>query len=178
MNILAVSGSLRRASSNSALLGITTAMAPPGMSFTFYEGLGELPHFNPDIDTDDAPAPVAELRSRLRTADAVLICTPEYANGVPGSLKNALDWIVSSGEFMGKPAGVISASPHLLGGEKAHDSLLLTLRMMDAKIPEGATLKIGSIGLKLSKDGVLKDPDTESALRSVLEALAGAVERG
>jgi len=97
-------------------------------SFTDFEriygGLDDLPHFSPDRDGDDPPRSVGRLRELLRTADGVLIGTPEYAFGVPGALKNALDWTVSSGEFDGKPVAAISASPLYTGGAKAHASLL------------------------------------------------------
>src|SRR5215510_1063207 len=113
MQILAISGSLRADSSNAALLRAAAACAPDGMEFRFYDRqLGGLPHFNPDLDGEGAVAPpaVAELRALLGAADGVLICTPEYAHGIPGALKNALDWIVSSGELERKPVALIVAS--------------------------------------------------------------------
>src|SRR5262249_37658099 len=99
MKILAISGSLRAGSTNTALLRATASLAPKGVEVLLFDGLRELPHFSPEIDGDDSPAPVVHLRESLAAADAVLICTPEYAFGMPGSLKNALDWCVSSAEF-------------------------------------------------------------------------------
>ena len=90
--------------------------------------MAQLPHFNPELDLDDIDTTVANWRRLLKEANGVLICTPEYAKGVPGSLKNALDWVVSSGEFVNKPVAVISASPHPDGGALAKASLLGTLR--------------------------------------------------
>jgi chromate reductase, NAD(P)H dehydrogenase (quinone) len=171
IHILAISGSLRKSSSNSALLHATAGLAPANVIVSYYEGLNDLPHFNPEIDLEEALAPVELWRSQLKAADGVLICTPEYAKGVPGVLKNALDWIVSSGEFLNKPVAVLSASPTPWGGEYAHTSILLTLNMMDAKIAEDATLIVPHIGLKLSKAGVLTDPETELALKNVIAAL-------
>lgn len=101
--ILAISGSLRARSKNTAPL--------ESAGLDLYRGLGYLPHFNQDLDTEPAPPAVAEWRSRLREAQAVLISSPEYAHGVPGTLKNALDWIVGSGEFMDKPVALLNASP-------------------------------------------------------------------
>jgi len=150
------------------------AMAPDTMEFTIYDGLAALPHFNPDLDGDDAPAPVAHLRGLLQATDGVLICTPEYAFGVPGALKNALDWTVSSGEFAGKPVAAISASPGYMGGDKAHASLLLTLTAEAARIVDGGTLVIPAVRRKLAADGDVSDPTTARALRSVLAALARA----
>ena len=97
INILAISGSLRKSSTNTALLHAAANLAPSHVTVIYYEGLNDLPHFNPEIDMDIVMAPVELWRSQLKAADAVLICTPEYAKGVPGVLKNALDWIVSSG---------------------------------------------------------------------------------
>ena len=91
MTVLAIAGSLRAASSNAALVRAVAALAPDGLAVRVYEGLGDLPLFSPDLDVDPVPAPVAALRSAVRAADAVLICTPEYAYGMPGALKNALD---------------------------------------------------------------------------------------
>jgi chromate reductase len=176
LQILAISGSLRDKSTNTALLRATAAIAPDNMQFTFYSGLGDLPHFNPDIDNDIPPASVRNWREQLRASDGVLICTPEYGNGVPGSLKNALDWIVSSSEFMSKPTAVISASPTPMGGDKALASILLTLTMLDVKIAEGGTLAIPHIGLKLNKEGVIIDPDTEKNLKLLLDEFTRTVK--
>jgi chromate reductase, NAD(P)H dehydrogenase (quinone) len=111
-NILAISGSLREKSLNSALLSSVISMIPSRGTVVNYSEMAQLPHFNPDLDLDDIDAAVANWRRNLKKANGVLICTPEYAKGVPGSLKNALDWVVSSGEFVNKPVAVISASPH------------------------------------------------------------------
>jgi len=118
MRILAISGSLRASSTNTTLVRAITAMAPAGMEITIYDRLGDLPHFILDLDDEDSPASVIRLRALFRAADGVLICTPEYAFGVPGSLKNTLDWTVSSGEINGKPVAAISASPLYGGGER------------------------------------------------------------
>jgi chromate reductase, NAD(P)H dehydrogenase (quinone) len=102
--------------------------------------LAQLPHFNPDLDIDDVDTTVAKWRRLLKKANGVLICTPEYSQGVPGSLKNALDWVVLSGEFVNKHVAVISASPHPDGGAIANASLLDTLSMMSASVVERGTL--------------------------------------
>src|SRR5215210_7667841 len=96
MKIIAISGSLRRQSSNAALLRAAAGVAPDGIQVVMYDGLGELPHFNPDLDEEgsEPPARVRELRELLIGADAVLISSPEYAHGVPGAFKNMLDWLV------------------------------------------------------------------------------------
>ncbi len=175
MQILAISGSLRASSTNTALVRAIARMAPKDMEVTIYDGLGDLPHFSPDIDDENSPASVIRLRALLRAADGVLICTPEYAFGVPGSLKNALDWTVSSGEINGKPVAAISASPLYSGGDKAHASLLLTLTALGAVVPDGGTLSIPGIKGKLDAGGAVSDPATAQALRAVLDALAQAI---
>jgi chromate reductase, NAD(P)H dehydrogenase (quinone) len=125
--ILGLSGSLRADSTNTAVLRLC-----PGV--TIYDGLAELPHFSPDLDVDPAPPAVARLRGALRDADGVVICTPEYAFSMPGVLKTALEWTVSSAEFDRKPTVVISASPLWGGGDKALAHLLMVLQAINADV--------------------------------------------
>ncbi len=176
MHILAISGSLRANSTNTTLVRAIAAMAPAGMEVMLYDGLGDLPHFTPDLDDENSPAPVIRLRELLQAADGVLVCTPEYAFGVPGSLKNALDWTVSSGDLNEKPVAAISASPLYGGGDKAHASLMLTLGALGAYIPEGATLSIPAIKSKIDAAGAVSDPATIHALKMILAALAQAID--
>lgn len=175
MKILAISGSLRSNSSNTAILRALIGLAPDGMSISMYEGLGNLPHFNPEID-DGQIAAVNDWRRQLQEADGVIFCTPEYAHGVPGVLKNALDWIVSSGEFMNKPTAVISASPSMDGGDQANRSLVQTLRVMMAAIFEASTLCIPSVSAKLNDEGGVIDPATIQRLQSLLNAFVREVK--
>ncbi len=175
MKILAISGSLRAGSTNTALLRAAMTLAPAGMEITLYDGLVDLPHFSPELDGENAPAPVKQWRGRLQEADGAVICTPEYAFGMPGSLKNALDWIVSSGELWRKPVAAISASPSALGGAKAHAALLLTLTAIEAEIVPDGLLTVPFVRTKLTAGGEITDPSTEQALRAVLAALGRAV---
>ncbi|MBC8101842.1 MAG: NAD(P)H-dependent oxidoreductase [Cytophagales bacterium] len=172
IKILGISGSLRAGSSNTALLLAAGKLAPPAMEFTLYEGLGDLPHFSPELDGDDPPAAVRRLRALLQAADSVIVCTPEYAHGMPGALKNALDWSVSSGEFDGKPAAAVSASPSVTGGANAHAWLTQTLNVLGATIPEGASLIVPLVRGKLDPSGAISDTDTADAFRRMFEALA------
>lgn len=142
-------------------------MAPAHVTIHTYSGLADLPHFNPDLD-NDTPAVVTDWRDQLKNADAVLICTPEYAFGVPGSLKNALDWTVSSGEFVDKPTALITASSV---GTNAHASLLLTLGAISAKVTDEATLLIPFVRTKVNTDGSITDPEVLTSLQKVLDAL-------
>ncbi len=174
MNIVAISGSLRAASFNTALLRAAASLAPDGMDIAVYEGLGDLPHYSPERDHYHArdlgasPDSVGALRSAIGAADGAIICTPEYAYGIPGSLKNALDWLVSSGE-------AISASPSASGGDRAFTALLLTLSALEATVPERARMVVPSVKTVLGADGALIHSATVDALRSVLDALAQAV---
>src|SRR5215212_2286784 len=131
MRVVGISGSIRARSSNSALLRAAMRVAPEGVEVVLYDGLERLPHFNPDLDEEGMTPPpaVAELRRLLIAADAVLISSPEYAHGVPGVLKNMLDWLVSVGELVDKRVALLNASP--AGGDFAQASLLETLRTMN-----------------------------------------------
>ena len=131
MKIIAICGSLRARSSNLALLRAAAKIAP---EVQIYEGLASLPHFNPDDDEEGATPPhtVAALRALLAEADGILISTPEYAHGLPGSLKNMLDWLVSDGALVDKPVAILSASP--VGGQFAQASLVETLRTMNWRV--------------------------------------------
>lgn len=171
MNILAVSGSLRAASANTSLLRAMADLAPISVTVTLYDGLDDLPHFSPERDSDNAPDPVRKLRAYLQVADAVLICTPEYAHGIPGVLKNMLDWVVSSGELVGKPVGVISAAT---GGEYAFASLIETLTVMSAHLVTGASLVISAVRTKIDSDGYITDPETAASVQSLVDTLVAA----
>lgn len=144
---------------------MAASLAPGNVNFTVYEGLGTLPHFN---DSKEPAKEVVEFRNLLKAADGIFICSPEYAFGVPGVLKNALDWTVSSGEFVNKPTAVITAAT---GGDKAHASLLLTLTALSAKVADEGTLLISFVRSKLDENGKVKDPATIQSISAVLEAL-------
>lgn len=139
LHLLAISGSLRTASANTTVLRAAVRLAPEHVVISLYDGLGDLPHFDPDLDGEIPPRAVRDFRARLAAADAVLLCSPEYAHGVPGGLKNALDWIVSSGEFMGKPVAIVNARP---ASTFAQASLRETLSVMMAEIDEAASVTL------------------------------------
>ena len=171
VRVLAISGSLRRASSNSALVEAVARLAPDTVHVSIYRELAELPPFNPDRDGDDAPAPVARLRTALQACDAVLISSPEYAHGVPGVLKNALDWVVGSGELVDKPTALVNASGR---AKHAWASLADTLTVMSAHVIREASITISLEGRTPDAKDIVGDADRSSALRLAIEALAGA----
>jgi chromate reductase len=173
MRILGISGSLRAGSSTSAVIRAAGRLAPPGTGFAIYDGIGELPHFIPDLDTDEPPAPVQALRDAIAGADALVICTPEYAHGMPGSLKNMLDWLVSWPGFAEKRVAVWSASPSAQGGDYAHAWLLQTVTVMSANVIAEASLMIPYVKKKLDSQGELADEETERLLAAAMKALVG-----
>lgn len=169
IRIFAISGSLKSTSANTNILRNLAKMAPENVLFKISESLDELPHFNPETKEDLAT--VANFRQKLKEADGVIISTPEYAFGVPGVLKNALDWVVSSGELNEKPVAAISASPLYSGGDKALTSLLLTLTALGTNISTASTLSIGNIKNKMTGEGEISDHLTLQSLKQLLEDL-------
>jgi chromate reductase, NAD(P)H dehydrogenase (quinone) len=165
---LAICGSLRSASSNSRLLQAAAAVAPPGVDIIHYERLGTLPHFNPEVEARGLPAEVAELRGLVATTDAIIISSPEYAHGVPGSLKNALDWLVSGVELPGKAVALFNASPT---STYVRDALVEILTTMSARVILEATVTLPLGARQLDVAGMLADRDIVTALRAGLSAL-------
>lgn len=170
IKIVGISGSLKSTSSNSALTRAIGCLMPENIEYTVFGSLGELPHFSPDIDGDNSPAVVTGFRTLLKNADGVIVCTPEYAFNLPGVLKNALDWTVSTGEFYEKPTAVISASPLPSGGDKAHYSVMMTMTAMQATVTDKAKLMIPSINKKMHGDEIT-DFDTRDKLIAVVNEL-------
>lgn len=169
VRILAISGSLRRRSSNTALVGAVGRLAPDGVDVSIYGDLAGLPAFNPDLEGEGTPDAVTALRTRLRACDAVLISSPEYAHGVPGALKNALDWIVGSGELIDKPVALINASAR---ATHAWTSLAETLTVMSAHLIRDASITVPLDGRTLDAAGIVGDAGLARALRAAIEALA------
>jgi len=174
MRILAISGSLRAASSNTAALQALGLLAPHGVEVRFYRGLGGLPHFNPDLDGELAPATpaaVLELRREVGQCDAIVISSPEYAHGVPGSLKNALDWLVSCAEFPGKPVALLNTAPRAV---HAQASLAETLSTMSAQLVQRACVALPLTGHKLEGAAIAAQPEFAAVLRDAIDALIEA----
>ena len=155
------------------MLRAAARVAPEGVRVEMYDGLGELPHFNPDLDEEGAaaPAPVAALRALLIDADAVLISSPEYAHGVPGVLKNMLDWLVSTGELVDKPVALLNASP--VGCGYAQAALLETLRTMNWNVVDEACRIEPFVPRRIA--GELTDEGALAVLASAVAALAHSI---
>ena len=174
MRVLAISGSLRSQSSNTTLLRAAEMLAPTGVEIAIYDRIGDLPHFNPDLDGEGAEPPraVADLRDRVDAAAAVIVCSPEYAHGVPGSLKNALDWLVSVTVLSDKPVALVNASPRSLF---AQAQLAETLRTMAARVIPDASVAVPLSGKKLDEGGMLADPEVAAPLRVAIATLVAEV---
>jgi NAD(P)H-dependent FMN reductase len=171
--ILLVCGSLRAGSTNAAVLATAAELAGSAHDTRYFDGLGRLPHFNPDDDTEPLPAAVGALRSALAEADGVLFCTPEYAGALPGSFKNLLDWTIGGHEIYGKPVAWINASGPAAptGGADAHDSLRKVLTYAGAAIVEEACVRI-PVTRDVVADGTIRDASMRAEIGSALEALA------
>lgn len=168
MKLLAISGSLRATSSTAAIARAVARVAPAGIVVELYEGIGALPHFSPDLDVEPLPAGVAELRAAIARCDALVVVTPEYAHGMPGSLKNALDWLVSATEPLGKSVLLISASPS--GAAHAHAQFAEVLRTMNLRLADGGAHVFSRS--KLDSDGNVVDAAMLAAIRAGLAQLA------
>lgn len=170
MRVVTLCGSLRARSSNRAVLRAYARLAPAGVVFSHYEGLGVLPHFNPDLDGDEqsVPVEVARLRREIAVADAVAISTPEYVHALPGAFKNALDWLVSDPAFAGKAVVVLHVAR---GSTWALDSLREVLRTMSARIIEdaGVALPLGSN--TIDEEALLARAEVRGALEASMAAL-------
>ena len=172
IKILGISGSLRANSSASAVLNIVVGLVPEQVEFTIYTGLAEIPAFN---DSNEIPETVEAFIKLLSEADGVFFVIPEYAFGVPGALKNALDWTVSSSTaFPDKPVALITAAT---GGDKAHAAFLLTVKAISAKIPEGATLLLSFIRSKLNEKNEVKERTTLDSIKRVINSLIDQIEQ-
>lgn len=171
--LLTVSGSLRRGSSNAALLTAAALVAPAQVVVTPYTGMDALPAFNPDIEEGNGPLPAAVMRWRaaLASADAVLFSSPEYAHGIPGALKNALDWAVGGSEMIGKPVGVLSASA---ASRFAHPQLVEVLTTMSAAIISDATLVVDIPRRGATAASLAGDAAIAPVLAAAVAALATA----
>lgn len=176
-DVLLLSGSTRRGSTNTAALDTCAAIAStldPPVTAARFGGLTALPHFDPDADRDPWPPSVAELRAACDAAAAVLICTPEYAGALPGSFKNLLEWTLGAGSLHGKPVGWLNVSAGPTGAADAHASLAIVLRYAGARIVDEACRVAEVRRDAVGEDGLVHDASFRAVAASVLAALAAA----
>jgi len=174
MKVFALSGSLRAASINSALLRAAAILAPQDMQIEVFPGVGDLPLFNIDLEASVPPS-VATLRAAVGGADALLIASPEYAHGVSGVMKNALDWLVSLESFVGKPVALLNAQPRAHFSDAA---LRETLKTMSAALVESASVSLQLTADTLTEEGMLASPPVAQAILAALTDLRAAVLDG
>lgn len=173
--ILAIPGSLRRGSFNRGLLEAAAESAPGGMTITLYDGLASLPPFDEDLEreTSGGPEPVRRLRGLVRTADGLLLATPEYNQSFPGVLKNAIDWlsIAAPDEVLaGKPVAVVGATPGRWGTRLAQAALRQVLHATEAPVLPAPTLFVRDAAQLFDESGRLTDEPTRAALRVMLSS--------
>lgn len=167
MRILALSGSLRTASINSAFLCAVAQLSPPDITVHVYPALGKLPLFNPDLEANLPPA-VRQFHQQVAQADALLIASPEYAHGVTGVMKNALDWLVSFEPFADKAVAVVNTSPRAYHADAA---LREILRTMSANLIEETSFTVPLLGAKLDTAGMVAHPEIAATIHAILSAL-------
>ncbi len=172
VQVLLVTGSTRRASTNTAALRTARSVAPDDVTAELYDRLADLPAF--DADVEEAPAAVQDLRRELAAADAVLFCTPEYAGSLPGSFKNLIDWTVGSGELYRKPVAWITVAGPGRGGGATAD-LAEVLGYVDAVVIEAACVRLPVARDMIAADGTVTDPGVRDGLALVLRTVADAV---
>jgi chromate reductase, NAD(P)H dehydrogenase (quinone) len=178
LRILGISGSLRADSHNSALLRAAAKFAPEGVSVELYQGLRDLPPYDQDFDTEHPPAAVAELRRQISEADGVLIATPEYNYGVPGALKNAIDWAsrpAATSSLKGKPVAIMGAAPTNFGGVRAQLSLRQSFLWIDSLVVGKPEVIVFRSHERFDGEGNLVDEGTRELIVGLLDALVATI---
>jgi chromate reductase len=176
-SVLAIAGSLRSGSYNRRLLEAAAGCAPDGMSLVVYGDLATIPPFDEDLESDTPPS-VRQLRERVRSADGVLIATPEYNQSLPGVLKNAIDWLSRGDEVLaGKPVAVIGATPGRWGTRLAQSALRHVLYATEALVLPRPSLFVREAAPLFDAAGRLTDGPTRDALRTLLEAFGAWIDR-
>jgi len=168
IKIFAITGSTRKNSSNFKILKFISEKINNRFEIEIFEDLEAIPHFNPDLDNEFPPEKVISLRSKIVQADGILICTPEYVFSLPGSLKNALEWCVSTTIFSNKKVGLITASA---SGEMAHEQLLLIMKTLEAKFVNDSQLLIKGVRGKIDETGKIVNLQTLEELELFIKDL-------
>lgn len=175
MQLLLISGSLRRASSNSRALQAIERLAPTGCLVHAAKPLDHLPYFNPDVEQEKLPDAAAAWRNIAAEMDALVISSPEYARGVPGVLKNALDWLVGGIEIIGKPIALVNATPP---AEYAQAQLRETLTVMGGRVIADACIELPLRGRTLDAESIAADPQMADRIRTLFSALDTVAHTG
>jgi len=180
IRVAGIPGSLREASLNKGLLRAAVELAPAGMEISIYTRLGDVPPYNEDVFTQGDPEPVADLKKLIGGADAMLIVTPEYNYGVPGVLKNAIDWASRpSGKCVlnRKPAALMGCSPGLGGTNRAQHALRQTFVFTETHVMSQPEIKIPSAAPLFDPSDKLTDENTRQHVKKFLAAFATWIGR-
>lgn len=163
---------MRTESSNTRLIEALALLAPPDVEVVVWRGLAGLPHFNPDLDGAAPPQSVLALRREVGLADGMILCSPEYAHGVAGTMKNALDWLVASLEFAGMPVALVNTAPRAV---HAQSHMRETLQTMAARYIENASIAVPIQGARLTAAQIADDPALSGLLRDLLATFVDAI---
>lgn len=166
-NIFVIVGSASKDSANQKLVSYLVGIAHNHFKFTIFNGLKLLPHFDPDLSTNNPPESIADFRNIISASDGILICTPEYIFSIPSGLKNAIEWCVATTIFSEKPTVLITAAAN---GEKAHEELILIMKTLMSKFTNETTLLIQGIKGKINDQGILEDENVKEDLTVLLTA--------
>ena len=167
-NIIAIQGSTRTNATSNLLIEAISALYEEQLIINVYDKIASLPHFNPDDDVENVMTEVKDFRAQIQQADGILICSPEYAHGVPGTLKNALDWTVSSADFYDKPTALITASTD---GSFGHTAMREILKAIGDDTSEKLQLLISFVKNKVSNQGIITHADTLLAVKELMRNL-------
>jgi chromate reductase len=176
MEVLGLSGSLRRDSYNTRLLQGTRALLPEDVELVVFDRLAEIPPYSEDSEVEQVPQAVAALKAAIARADGVLVATPEYNGSIPGQLKNALDWVSRAGgqpgktPLRGKPAAVVGASTGLFGAVWAQAEMRKVLSTIGARVVD-RELPVPQADEALGEDGLPRERDAVEALSATLDEL-------
>src|SRR5580658_5120218 len=173
MKILAISGSLRATSLNAAVLHAAARLTPADVKVEIFDGIGNLPFFNSDLEGDRLPEEVRAFRTIIGAADGLLISSPEYARGVAGVMKNALDWLVGSFEFPNKPVMLVNTSPR---ATHALAALTVTLETMSARLVKDASITLPLLGTANDAASIAANAEFVAPIRSALERYVEAIK--
>lgn len=166
-NILAIIGSANANSANLKLIEKIASLTEIEFNLTVFSDLKSLPHFDPELTSDNTPRKIIELRNLIEKADGIIICTPEYVFSIPSGLKNIIEWFISTTIFMDKPCGLITAAAI---GEKAHEELQLLMKTAMAKLSEETTILIQGVKGKMDLYGNIKDTETKLKLDNFIKS--------
>lgn len=173
MKILAISGSTKSNSTSHHILNHIKAKYVNEIELEVFDGIEKLPHFNPSTTDEETPTEVKELRGKIEDADGVIFCTPEYVFSIPGSLKNAIEWCVSTTVFSHKPVAMIIAAA---SGEKAYESLSLIMTTIEVVLPEESKLLIQGAKGKVNTHGEITNSTTIEQIETVIQSLIATIK--